>query len=372
MKSLSLSSAALVAAALLHTAVSQPLNEVLARENNTLSTLNALLQKQPQLVSSLTSARNITVIAPNNDAFNELLQNQNVAGRVNSDPSFVRDLLMYHVINGTFRSSNFSTEPTFAKTLLTNPASTNVTGGQVVNVQSNNNTVTIANAYKAVAQVVKADVEFDGGVVHVVDSVLEIPRSLVDTTTQANLTDLQAALTRANLVNTLAQSRDITVFAPNNAAFQAIASTAQNLSVEDLQSVLSYHVVPGVAYSTIITNGTVKSLEGSNLNLTVEDNGSIFVNGVHVVTPDVLIKNGVLHIVDTVLMSKDDSGNDNSTSSNPTSTSGGGGSSGATGTSTSGGSSSPTGSAASASTKASAFMALTIAFGIVAMFMNGM
>ncbi|KJZ79477.1 hypothetical protein HIM_00946 [Hirsutella minnesotensis 3608] len=365
MKSFTLSTAALVASAFLQTVAAEPLIQVLARENRTLSTFNSLLNNQRELVNTLTSRRNITILAPSNDAFADLLQDQNMAGRVNSDPSFVKNLLSYHVINGTYRSTDFSDEPFFPKTLLTDRSVANVTGGQVVDLKTQNNNATIGSAYDAIAQVTRADIGFDGGIIHIIDSVLEIPASLPDTAAAANLTSIAEALTKANLVNTLASASDITVFAPNNAAFQAIASTAQNLSTEELQSVLKYHVIQGVAYSSSLQNGTVKSLEGSNLNITVQDDGKVFVNAVRVVTPDVLISNGVLHVVDTVLMQD---GNDDSSSPSATATSSGG----ATGTTGTSGTSSPTGSHTSASTKSSAYMALTIAIGAAAMFINGL
>jgi uncharacterized surface protein with fasciclin (FAS1) repeats len=105
-------------------------------------------------------------------------------------------------------------------------------------------------------------------------------------------------LTQASLVDAVDSTRDVTVFVPNNEAFQAIASVLSNATVETLTSVLEYHVIAGsVLYSPNVTNGTAKTLQGNNITTTVS-NGTVFVNQAKVVIPNVLVANGVVHVID--------------------------------------------------------------------------
>lgn len=139
---------------------------------------------------------------------------------------------------------------------------------------------------------------FTGGVIHVIDNVLTIPQNISSTAVAANLTAVAGALTSAGLVETLDTARDVTVFAPNNEAFQRIGSALSNLTTQQLTQILGYHVVNGtVAYSSTLMNQTVKSLSGQDLRITVKD-GSVFVNSAKVVLADVLVANGVVHVID--------------------------------------------------------------------------
>lgn len=116
-----------------------------------------------------------------------------------------------------------------------------------------------------------------------------------------NLTSAVGALTAANLANTVDNTRDLTVFIPNNAAFQRIGGNLANLSMEQLSSILTYHVVPALGYSTGLTNGTrLPTLNGANLTITLEG-GNVYVNNARVIRPNVLVRNGVVHVIDRVL-----------------------------------------------------------------------
>lgn len=104
-----------------------------------------------------------------------------------------------------------------------------------------------------------------------------------------------------DLLTTLDAAPDITIFAPSNAAFEAIGSAAGGLSVSQLTSILEYHVINGtIAYSSSLGNGSVETLGGSSLNITVED-GAVFINAARVINADILISGGVLHVIDSVL-----------------------------------------------------------------------
>lgn len=91
----------------------------------------------------------------------------------------------------------------------------------------------------------------------------------------------------------------MTIFAPTNDAFGAISNLVGSLSTDQLTSILTYHVIGGtVGYSSSLTNGQqIATLEGDSVTVTINDNG-IFINDAEVVTADVLVSNGVAHVID--------------------------------------------------------------------------
>lgn len=132
----------------------------------------------------------------------------------------------------------------------------------------------------------------------------------------------RGAVVAADLVDTVNTTPNVTIFAPTNEAFQNIGSALGNLSTEDLTSILTYHVVAGtIGYSTGLTNGTqLTTANGAMLTITVGDEG-VFVNNAKVVTADVLIANGVVHVIDQVLnpsnMTVSDADNDDDDEGSP-------------------------------------------------------
>ncbi len=120
-------------------------------------------------------------------------------------------------------------------------------------------------------------------------------------------TTLVAAADAAGLVETLMGEGPYTVFAPTNDAFAAalesMGMTAEELlASEDLGSILTYHVVPAQAYSTNLSDGmVVDTVNGGSLTINVSEDG-VTVNGVNVVIPDVAAINGVIHVIDGVLL----------------------------------------------------------------------
>lgn len=278
----------------------QTLPELLAAQNSTLSTLVSLLQSQPALLNTVAGLKNITILAPSNEAFATLLADPAVAAKA-ADPGFVAALLTYHVLKGTFPASAFlaADAPVFANTYLTNETYSTVEDGQVVEAQTVGGNVVVTSGAGTESTVVATDFNFTGGVVHVIDNVLSIPSDLTGVLGQENLTALAGAVATANLGATLTGLEQLTLFAPNNAAFDKIRDVASTLTVEQLTDVLSYHAVAGaVVYSTDIVDGaTVKTVQGGELKLTIRD-GSVFVNDAKVVEANILAKNGVVHIID--------------------------------------------------------------------------
>ncbi|KAJ4305378.1 hypothetical protein N0V90_000909 [Kalmusia sp. IMI 367209] len=276
----------------------QSLNATLSG-NDQLSNLTSFLSLDPRLLETLSQANNITILAPSNDAFTEFASTD--AGRdVASNPGLLAALLQYHVLNGTFQSSQVSNTSTFIPTLLTNETYANVTGGQVVEaIQVGNETVFYSGLLQN-ATVTTADQNFTGGVVHIVDRVLALPASVLDTANAVNLTSLRGAVNATDQVDAVNQ-RDITIFAPNNEAFNSIGSALANLSTEDLRSIIDYHVVDEIRYSDSLENGTtLETAADEDLTITIV-NETVFVNAAEVVVPNILIANGVLHIIDNVL-----------------------------------------------------------------------
>ena len=97
-------------------------------------------------------------------------------------------------------------------------------------------------------------------------------------------------------------SAQYTVFAPTNAAFEALGITADNVSEFDLTSILQYHVVAGqTALSGDLTTGTIETL-ASGRTVYVDTDGGVSVNGVPVVTADLATLNGVVHVIERVLL----------------------------------------------------------------------
>jgi uncharacterized surface protein with fasciclin (FAS1) repeats len=146
--------------------------------------------------------------------------------------------------------------------------------------------------------VCEQDVKFAGGVVHIVDSVLAPPINITGTAKLAGLTSLVGAVEAADLMHVVDHLAGVTVFAPTNDAFKAIGNVVQNLTTEQLAEILTYHVVPSVAYSTALKDGMeLNTANGKKLTITI-DGEKAFVNGARVVMSDVLVNAGVVHVID--------------------------------------------------------------------------
>ena len=129
---------------------------------------------------------------------------------------------------------------------------------------------------------------------------------IVDTAVAAgNFKTLATALTAAGLVDTLKGPGPFTVFAPTDAAFAKIPKAKLDALLKDkakLTAVLTYHVVPGKVMAADVKAGKVKTVEGSDLTITTA--GGVKVNDAKVTKTDIVADNGVIHVIDTVLMPK--------------------------------------------------------------------
>ncbi|MEM1339483.1 MAG: fasciclin domain-containing protein [Bacteroidota bacterium] len=291
--------------------------------------VDALIQANAGLVEALSGAGPFTVFAPDNHAFEELLDvlGDDYHSLADFDTQEELDLLVsiltYHVVPEV---EAFSTD-------LTDGQQVTTLNGATLTIGVNSNGVSVQDVTDDAAHVDIPDVDASNGVVHVIDKVL-LPQEAIDFVTQLNMknivefaiaTDdlslLVDALIAANagLVEALSGDGPFTVFAPDNHAFaellEVLGDDYDSLADFDTQeeldllvSILTYHVVSGVeAFSTDLSNGQqVTTLNGASLTIGVNGNGisvrDVTDDPAHVDIPDVDASNGVVHIIDKVLL----------------------------------------------------------------------
>jgi uncharacterized surface protein with fasciclin (FAS1) repeats len=131
-------------------------------------------------------------------------------------------------------------------------------------------------------------------------------KDIVDTAVGAgNFKTLAAALTAAGLIDTLKSKGPFTVFAPTDAAFAKIPKADLDALLADkakLTAVLTYHVVAGNVMAKDVKAGAVKTVQGSDI--IIATSGGVMVNNAKVTATDIVADNGVIHVIDTVLLPK--------------------------------------------------------------------
>jgi len=244
-----------------------------------------------------------TLFAPTNEAFE-------AAGITSLDGLTAEDLspiLTYHVLGSEFFAADLpSTEGGFAtmiETLNGNFFLTNNSNGVFINGNS---------------QVVATDIDQDNGVVHVIDRTL-IPATadIVGVATAAGFNELAAALTEAGLVEAVSDPNGpFTVFAPTDDAFTTLYTTLgvagpDEIDDETLEAVLLYHVLQGRVFSSDLSDGIMPTtLQGGTFTINLGDAVTITdnepdIDDATVTSTDVLATNGVIHVVDGVLLPVD-------------------------------------------------------------------
>jgi len=272
--------------------------------------LSTLVQQltDADLVTALSAPGAMTVFAPTNDAFDAI---SSVLSGLS--PEELADALKYHVVPGVAAMSTDLSNDQVLETLFT--------GHNLTVDLSVAGTVTITGETNSV-KVTQANVVCSNGVVHVVDAVLVPTLAPTGTTTPTpalnivetaqslpELSTLVQQLTDADLVTALSAPGAMTVFAPTNDAFDAISSVLSGLSPEELADALKYHVVPGVAaMSTDLSNDQVLEtlFTGHDLTVDLSVAGTVTITGetntAKVTLADVVCSNGVVHVVDAVLV----------------------------------------------------------------------
>jgi uncharacterized surface protein with fasciclin (FAS1) repeats len=231
-----------------------------------------------------------TVFAPTDAAFAAL-----PAGTIEAllaDPQgALTQILLYHVASEEIQSFD-----------LTNGQFITTLNGKSVSVKVNDNGIFINNA-----KVTVADIYTDNGIVHVIDAVLLPPNTVADILANSPVhSTLVTAATAAGLIPALEGAGSLTVFAPTDDAFAALpAGTIEALLADPqgaLAQILLYHVVGTRALSTDLSNGqTIKTLNGKDVNVTINNNG-VLINNAKVTVADLIADNGVVHVIDAVLL----------------------------------------------------------------------
>jgi uncharacterized surface protein with fasciclin (FAS1) repeats len=141
---------------------------------------------------------------------------------------------------------------------------------------------------------------------HVIDTVLMIPQDVSTMAMVAGLTASVGAFIVAESLEVVDYSNDVTAFIPNNQAFASVASALENVTATGLASLMKYHVVPGnwpdfyigARGWTFGPNTTLTTMNGENISITTKSDGTTFVNSAQVITPNLLVANGVVHVID--------------------------------------------------------------------------
>ncbi len=258
------------------------------------NTLAAAL-KAAGLIDTLKGKGPFTVFAPTDDAFKKLPREAvaNLLKPENKDQLI--SILTYHVVPGRVMAAQ-AMRLDSAKTVQ----------GEEIAISTSNGKVMINDA-----TVVKADISCSNGVIHVIDSVIMPPApasmDIVETAISAGkFKTLAAALTAANLVETLQGEGPFTVFAPTDQAFAqlpegTVAALLKPENREKLTSILTYHVVKGkVMAADVVKLDSAKTVQGSEVSISTK-NGKVMIDKATVIKADIPCKNGVIHIIDRVI-----------------------------------------------------------------------
>jgi uncharacterized surface protein with fasciclin (FAS1) repeats len=287
---------------------SKTITEIVVNTND-FSTLEAAVSKAG-LATTLNGTGPFTVFAPDNDAFESSGISVNTINTLSQDA--VSGILLYHTLPARVTAADVPNGPN-AKVITA--------GGDSVFVTRNANGVYINGT-----KVKQADIVASNGIIHSIEKVLIPPSGDIVGTAQApesGLDSLVKAVVRANngtggnpaLISTL-QTALLTVFAPTNAAFtQLLADIGVNdideIPVSTLLAVLGYHIVPGRAFSSDLSNGNLSMLSGGNttVNLTNGAGGGPTITGSgndqsysNISAVNIMASNGVIHKIDRVLL----------------------------------------------------------------------
>lgn len=247
------------------------------------------------LVETLKGKGPFTVFAPTDDAFAKL-----PAGTVETllkpeNKAKLVAILTYHVVAGEVKAADV-VKLQSAKTVQGQTVAIDATSGVKIND----------------AKVVKADIGCSNGVIHVIDTVL-LPndKDIVETAVKAgSFKTLAAALEAAGLVDTLKGKGPFTVFAPTDEAFAKLpAGTVESLLKPEnkakLVAVLTYHVVAGqVNAADVVKLQSAKTVQGQNVS--IDATSGVKINDAKVVKADIGCSNGVIHVIDSVLLPREE------------------------------------------------------------------
>ena len=240
----------------------------------------------------LSGAGPFTLFAPTDAAFN-LLPPGTITALLNDIPQLT-DILKHHVVADSVMSGMLSNGQVVT-TLL----------GTDITVTINSSGVFIDNA-----QVTVADLVADNGVVHVIDAVLLPPTPPTNTiydivSNSPDHTTLKTAIDACELDDVLSGAGPFTLFAPTDAAFNLLPAgtvTALLNDIPQLTNILKHHVVTDSVVSGMLSNGqVVTTLLGTDITVTINSSG-VFIDNAQVTVADLVADNGVVHVIDAVLL----------------------------------------------------------------------
>ena len=240
----------------------------------------------------LSGAGPFTLFAPTDAAFN-LLPAGTITALLNDIPQLT-DILKHHVVADSVMSGMLSNGQVVT-TLL----------GTDITVTINSSGVFIDNA-----QVTVADLVADNGVVHVIDAVLLPPTPPTNTiydivSNSPDHTTLKTAIDACELDAVLSGAGPFTLFAPTDAAFNLLPAgtvTALINDIPQLTNILKHHVVADSVMSGMLSNGqVVTTLLGTDITVTINSSG-VFIDNAQVTVADLVADNGVVHVIDAVLL----------------------------------------------------------------------
>lgn len=254
------------------------------------------------LAGTLNGASAVTLFAPTNEAFAALLTELGITRQqLLADRDLLTTVLSYHVLPARVTRA----EVPLGRAITT-------AQGGIFKVTSAGGTLSITDGRNRSSTIVETDIAARNGVIHVVNRVLlPADRNIVQTAQSLpDFTTLVQAVVAAGLVDALSANGPFTVFAPTNAAFAALLAEL-GVSAEDLLAdtamltrVLTYHVVPGrVLAADIVAGAPVSTLQGGSFRIGA---GNVITDArartANIVATDVFTGNGVIHVVDRVIL----------------------------------------------------------------------
>jgi len=256
-----------------------------AVEAGSFTTLVTAVQ-EAGLVDVLSGPGPFTVFAPTDEAFAEIPAE--TLNALLQDKEKLTSVLTYHVVAGNLLGAQV------------------VRKNSIITLQGGAMSVDISDGIKVDdANIIETDIRASNGRIHVIDKVL-MPKNIVETAVGAGIfTTLVTAVQEAGLVDVLSGPGPFTVFAPTDSAFAKVPASVLNdllADKEQLTQVLTYHVVPGkLMAEDVVAMDKIKTLQGNEITVNYDCSG-VMVDNALVVNTDIVASNGVIHVIDGVIL----------------------------------------------------------------------
>ncbi|KAJ4323027.1 hypothetical protein N0V84_004559 [Fusarium piperis] len=273
------------------------------RNHPKLTSYYKLIQKYPEILMQLPSYKGVTIVAPSDYAFTQIPYSALSKIWNPEHKNTTVPLLQYHILQGTINTGDLKAGPAYVKpTLLKDPTWSNVTNGQNILITKQPDVVVFSTRLGSRATVVNNDIEFEGGLIQIVDSVLVPPSGIGQVLTASQVQSFLGGLYDSKIMPALDDVKDITVFAPRDQAMEAIGGTLAKMDLSQLAEVMGYHIVRGkVLVSSDLRNAKSLKTMSQGRRLQIRQIGNeMFVNSAKIITTDILISNGILHIITNV------------------------------------------------------------------------